>query len=95
MKLVLYSAKSCGMCAVIKRTLTNNPPNCDVIIKDCTDTNKDNFIWEAEQKGVRNLPTCILYADNAELNEVKRWIGIVKTTDINNIIIEYEHKRLV
>ena len=95
MKLIMYSAKHCGMCAVLKKNLTNNPPKCDYIVKDCTDSNEDNAIWEAEQKGVRSLPCCILYADNECTKEVARWFGVVKVSVIDKTIEDYESKCLV
>lgn len=95
MKLILYSNKNCDTCNRITKTLINKPPKCNVIIKDCTDSNIHNSIWEAEQKGVTELPCAILYADNDETIEVRRWIGLFRINTINRTIDNYEYKRLV
>lgn len=95
MKLLLYSAKWCGMCTALKKNFNNNPPKCDYVIKDCTDDNEDNAIWEAEQKGIRSLPCCILYSDDECLNEITRWFGVIKTSIIDKTIEDYESKHMV
>lgn len=95
MKLLLYSAKGCGMCTALKNQFNDNPPKCDYIIKDCTDDNENNAIWEAEQKGIRSLPCCILYSDDKCTNEICRWFGIVKTSVIDTTIEVYESKYMV
>lgn len=92
MKLVKYGASWCGMCKVLDKQLNDNPPNCDVVFKSCDEF---NVMDEAAEKGIRNLPCCVLYADDECTQEVARFNGIVKTEDINIKIKEYESEHMV
>lgn len=92
MTLLFHYQHGNNECYKQEMELFNNPPACDVIFKNCDD---DYIIWEAEQRGVINVPFCILYTDKECIKEVARWDTFVNSETINNTIKDYETKHLV
>lgn len=92
MKLLFHYQHGNYECYRQKMELFNNPPKCDVVFKNCDD---DYIIWEAEQRGVVDVPVCILYSDDNCINEINRWNGFVNTKTIDKFIEDYEAEYLV
>lgn len=78
-----FYAPWCGQCKVLAKEFLKNP--IDVEFEDINIEENEELI---ERYNIKNLPTTIL--TDADGNVLERWVGIIKSEDINNKIKEHE-----
>lgn len=78
-----FYAPWCGQCKVLAKEFLKNP--IDAKFEDINIEENEELI---ERYNIKNLPTTIL--TDADDNVLERWVGIIKSEDINNKIKEHE-----
>lgn len=81
MKLLQIKASWCGPCKMQTVEFNENPLDVDVEVIDIDEKSEDNVLTKYN---IHSVPTLILLND--ENKEIKRWIGLTKSKDINEYI---------
>lgn len=82
-KLIQYGAGFCSQCKMQLKEFNKLSLECPFEYLDV----EDIPIEETRLLNIKTIPTTILYKsfDN-KIEEMKRWVGFVKSTDVNNLI---------
>ncbi len=79
MKIIKFGAPWCGQCKVMVNELKETP--LDVPVEEISVDKDEKDLTTLF--GVRSLPTLILLKGD---NEIKRWVGLTKPSEINDYI---------
>lgn len=84
-RVIKYGASWCQQCKVQDKEFERNPLKCPLHKVDVDELEEK----EIESLNLKSIPVTILwiYEDEAALwTEIHRWVGFVKTEEINKII---------
>lgn len=84
-RVIKYGASWCQQCKVQDKEFERNPLKCPLHKVDIDELEEK----EIESLNLKSIPVTILwiYEDKAALwTEIHRWVGFVKTKEINKII---------
>lgn len=82
-RVIKYGASWCSQCKTQDKEFEKNPLKCPLHKVDVDDLEER----EIESLKLQSIPVTILWEEEDDVwEEIKRWVGFVKSEDINNLI---------
>ena len=82
-RVIKYGASCCSQCKIQDKEFEKNPLKCPLHKVDVDDLEER----EIESLKLQSIPVTILWEEEDDVwEEINRWVGFVKSEEINNLI---------
>ena len=82
-RVIKYGASWCSQCKIQDKEFEKNPLKCPLHKVDVDDLEER----EIESLKLQSIPVTILWEEEDDVwEEINRWVGFVKSEEINNLI---------